>query len=312
MLRQSQLISLLDRALNQTARIRKGNEAVYYCPFCHHHKKKMEINVDTERWNCWVCHTSGLSIRSLFFKVRVGDSYLSELYKITNSYPRANFDEDKPEFEEIPVLPADFIPLSIPSKSFKYHHALKYLRERNVTREDILRYNLGYCENGEYRSRIVIPSYDKNGAVNFFSARAFYDNNMKYMLPPWSKDIIGFELFINWQEPITIVEGGFDAMAIRNNVIPLFGTSMPFSLKLALVENKTKRVNIVLDKDALQQAVDIYERIEDLQSEKIDIHLIVLGEKDPSVLGFEKVHEIIESSKPFDFGDLMKLKLNLI
>ena len=41
--------------------------------------------------------------------------------------------------------------------------------------------------------------------------------------PKVSKDIIGFNLFINWNEPIVIVEGAFDAIAVKRNAIPLFG-----------------------------------------------------------------------------------------
>jgi hypothetical protein len=131
------------------------------------------------------------------------------------------------------------------------------------------------------------------------------------MLSPWTKDIIGNEVFINWSEPVTLVEGSFDAISVKNNVIPLFGTSMPFSLKLAFVQRGVKRVNIVLDNDALKQAIDIFDRIEDLQVSKIDTHLIRLKDKDPSVLGFEKIDNIIKSSKPLDFLELMKYRMEL-
>ncbi|MEW3852040.1 hypothetical protein QOZ73_32900, partial [Pseudomonas aeruginosa] len=87
-----------------------------------------------------------------------------------------------------------------------------------------LRYNIGYCCDGSFKNRIIIPSYDKNGDLNFFSARDFLNtSSYKYLFPKWSKDIVGNELFINWSEPITLVEGSFDALSIRNNVIPLFG-----------------------------------------------------------------------------------------
>ena len=308
MLKESQLFSLLDKALNQCAYVRKGEEAVYFCPFCSHYKKKLEINVRTQEWHCWICNASGKSIRSLFYKLKLKESYFDELYKIVGKH------WIRPENEERPIdlsLPSEFIPLWKPSKSFDYGHAMSYLQDRRITMDDILRYNIGFCEQGEYRQRVLIPSYDKDGNVNFFAARAFHEGNTyKYMLSPWPKDIIGFELFINWQEPITLVEGTFDAISVRNNAIPLFGTTMTFALKLAIVTNKVKRVNIVLDNDALKQAVDIFDRIEDLQTGIIDIHLISLGEKDPSVLGFDVVNELIEKSKAFEFSDIIKAKLN--
>jgi ribosomal protein L37AE/L43A len=82
MLKESQLFSLLDKVLNQTAYIRKGEEAVYFCPFCSHYKRKLEVNVRTQDWHCWVCNSCGRSIRSLFYKLKVKESYFDELYKI--------------------------------------------------------------------------------------------------------------------------------------------------------------------------------------------------------------------------------------
>jgi DNA primase len=309
MLKESQLFSLLDKVLSQTAYIRKGEEAVYFCPFCSHYKKKLEVNVRTQEWHCWICNSCGKSIRSLFYKLKAKESYFDELYKIVGkSWKRIESGVERPQNLS---LPDEFIPLWKPSKSFGYGHAMSYLQDRHVTMDDVLRYNIGYCEEGIYRQRVLVPSYDRDGNVNFFAARAYHEGNpYKYMLAPWPKDIIGFELFVNWNEPITLVEGTFDAIAVRNNAIPLFGTTLTFLLKLAIVKNKVKRVNIVLDNDALRQAVDIFDRIEDLQVGKIDIHLVRLGEKDPSVLGFETINELIDKSKAFDFSDIIKARLN--
>lgn len=311
MLQQIQLISLIDRVLNQTARIRKGHEAVYYCPFCNHYKKKLEVNIETQNWQCWVCHTSGKSIRSLFKRLRANHTFYTELYKIVGKYtfhPALTHEEK----QQILSLPKEFISLKTPSKSLEYGNAISYLRSRGVTRNDILRYNIGYCEQGEYKKRIIIPSYDKDGNLNFFSARAYYDGTfIKYKLPPWSKNVVGFELFVNWNEPITLVEGQLDAISIRRNAIPLFGTTISKKLLESIVENGIWRVNIVLDSDALKSAVHIFDEIEKLKGYEVDIHLIKLKEKDPSCLGFKKVNEIINQSKPFDFSDIIKMRMNL-
>jgi hypothetical protein len=316
MLQQIQLISLIDKVLGQSARLRLGGtEAMYHCPFCNESKRipKLEICLSgnkVQQWNCWICHTSGKSIRSLFKKLRVNSIHFAELYKIVGEYqfhPRI-LNEEK---HQILALPDEFISLRNPSKSMEYGNAVSYLRSRGVTRCDILRYNIGYCEQGEYRKRILIPSYDNEGNLNFFAARAYYDNPMKYKLPSWSKDIVGFELFINWNEPITLVEGSFDGISVRRNAIPLFGTTISNRLRESIVKYGVWRVNIVLDNDALKSAVRIFDEIEKLKGYDVDVHLITLKEKDPSQLGFQKVNEIIERSKPFDFSDIIKMKMNL-
>ena len=308
MLKESQLFTLLDKALNQISYVRKGEEAVFFCPFCSHYKRKLEINVRTQSWHCWVCNARGKSIYSLFNKLKVKDSYFDDLYKIVGRHWKRT---EKEEINQHMSLPDEFIPLWDRPSSFDYGEAMSYLKGRGISIDDILRYNIGFCDSGIYKQRIIIPSYDKNGDINFFAARSYQkETAYKYMLSPWPKDIVGFELFINWEEPITLVEGTFDAIAVKNNAIPLFGNVMTFALKLAIVMNGVKKVNIVLDNDALSKAMDIYDRIEDLQVNNIDICLVKLEDKDPSVLGFEAVNKLIDKSTPLNFSDVIKIKLN--
>ena len=317
MLQQEKLVFLLNRVMNQNAKLRKGYiQAMYHCPFCGEMKKvpKLEIcleGVDFQSWHCWICNSRGTTLKSLFFKLKTSKKYIEELFSIIGHTYKERRETIKEEFH---ILPTEFKPLSKDSESFSFGHAWYYLSKRGVTRNDVLRYNIGYCEHGEYSERILVPSYDKDGNLNFFSARDYTDKSrFKYMLSPWSKDIIGFEVFIDWKEPtgITLVEGCFDAFAVRKNVIPLFGTTMSFSLKLAMVKNGVRRVNIVLDNDAWKKAIDIYDRIEDIQGDKIEVHLVKLEEKDPSKMGFEKIDQIIKSSHPTDFSDLIRYKLSL-
>ena len=83
-----------------------------------------------------------------------------------------------------------------------------------------------------YNIRIIIPSYDSDGILNYFIGRHFYGGKFKYRNPSISKDVVGFELFINWDEPIILCEGVFDAMAFKRNAIPLFGKNvMKLSIK---------------------------------------------------------------------------------
>jgi hypothetical protein len=132
-------------------------------------------------------------------------------------------------------------------------------------------------------------------------------SNYKYLLPPWSKNIIGNELYLNWQEPITIVEGSWDAISIRNNAIPLFGKLMSNALKEAILENDVKRVNICLDNDAIKDSLKI---VDYLTPFGIEVYLIQMNDKDPSVIGFDVMNTTINSSKIMDFADILSLKMN--
>jgi hypothetical protein len=63
----------------------------------------------------------------------------------------------------------------------------------------------------------------------------------KYKNPPISKDIVPFELFINWSSPLILVEGMFDALAVKRNAIPLLGKHIQKALMKKIVTSEVKK-----------------------------------------------------------------------
>jgi DNA primase len=178
---------------------------------------------------------------------------------------------------------------------------------RGITDIDILRYSIGYCPNGDYSNRIIIPSYDADGKLNYFMARDMFPNSkFKYKNPPMSKDTVGFELFINWNEPIVLCEGAFDAISIRNNAIPLFGKFPSKTLVKRLVEKKVRKVYVALDEDAKQDAIKLSKFLMDYG---IDTYLLNMKDKDPSELGFKTFWKIVKNTKQSTFSDIIKGRL---
>ena len=166
------------------------------------------------------------------------------------------------------------------------------MKGRGIGIHDILRYRIGYCRKGLYHGKIIIPSYDANGSLNYFVARAYYDEDVyKHKNPPTSKDIIGFELHINWNLPIILVEGAFDAITIKRNVIPLFGKTISNTLKRRIVEKGVKEIYICLDKDAKKQAL---ETASYFMNNGLDVYFVDLTSKDPNELGFENTKSLLE------------------
>jgi hypothetical protein len=145
--------------------------------------------------------------------------------------------------------------------------------------------------------------------LNFFSCRDFFDTSwLKYVNCDFSKDIIGFEMLIDFEDKITLVEGSFDAIAVKHNAIPLFGKTMSANLKIKLLEKRPKCVNILLDNDALSNSID---NSEYLMNNGINVKLVRLQEKDPSILGYKKTWEYINNTPLLTFEELFKLKINL-
>ena len=204
-------------------------------------------------------------------------------------------------------LPKEFLSLVYKHPSPVYKNAIYYLSKREITYEDILKYNIGYCDQGLYTNRIIIPSYDEDGQLNFFVGRDIFESKMKYRNSPTSKDVVGFELFINWDEPIVLCEGPFDAIAVKRNAIPLFGKTILSNLKRRIIEKKVKQVYISLDRDAFKDSLKM---VEEFMKNDIDVYFVNLPEKDPSDLGFEKIIPLLKETEKMKFSDLMRYKLN--
>jgi DNA primase len=308
------LLVLLESVLGASHKTSRGNHA-FKCPFCQHHKNKLEINVVTNEksenpWHCWVCEAKGKTIRSLFKSIKVPANKVAELNMIVVP--------GKKEFKQhldVISLPKEFISLINIDKldkvtSLEARRALRFLKKRGITQEDIVKYNIGFCYDGPYKNRVIIPSYDETGSVNYFIARAFIDEMTKYKNPPTdAKSAIGLELFINWDAPIILLEGMFDALTVKRNVIPLFGKIIHEKLLAKLVRSTVNRIYIALDPDAIKNAL---KHAEMLMSYGKEVYLVELDGKDANEIGFERFLNTIEQSQPLTFQSLLTKKLQLI
>tara|TARA_B110000858_G_C17716325_1_gene433097 strand:- start:211 stop:1128 length:918 start_codon:yes stop_codon:yes gene_type:complete len=302
-MKKSRLKRLLAALLGRGSE--KNNGDVWHkCPFCKHSKSKLSINIISEKWHCWHCNAKGRKLFMLLRKIKASAKQVEELNDIMGEAVKTV----SKKREEYVSLPLDFIPLlNGTTSSPHYKNAIHYLKSRGLSKLDILRHNIGYAESGEYSGMIIIPSYDSDGVVNYFVSRAYYETNFKHKNPNVSKDVIGFDLIINWNKPINIVEGAFDAIATGENSIPLFGKILPDSLRKKIIQKKVKRVNLILDNDAIKAAI---KHSEYFMGNGIDVHLIDLPGKDPSDLGTDVVNSLIELSQKLTFGKIMEYKIN--
>ena len=290
-----------------------GNNYAYQCPFCQHHKPKLEVNLVPNSkgenfWHCWVCNAKGKSLLGLFKKLKVPQDKILELRSILNYADKK--DEEESDITKI-ELPKEYKSLlSIQRTDISAKHALAYLKKRGISKEDILKYNIGFCEEGRYKNMIVVPSYNKDGLINYFIARSFEkDPSRKYDSPKCNKNaIIGLEYFINWNIPVILCEGIFDAIAIKRNVIPLFGKTIPKALMMKLVETNVKTVYVALDRDALK---DVLKYAEELLNLGKDVYLVDLDDKDPSEMGFDKFTSLVHKAEQLTLSELIYKKIEL-
>ena len=200
----------------------------------------------------------------------------------------------------------EYQPLSIIQNTPDYRNAINYIRKRNLDKYDILRYSIGYAESGPYSGMIIIPSFNDDGVLNYFTSRAYYETDFKHKNPKVSKDIVGYDLFINWREPIVLVEGSFDAIAVGDNAIPIFGKIIGQNLKKKIIEKSVKDLFIILDQDAKDRAL---QHVKYFMDNGVNVYFVNLPDKDPSELGKEKIRALMNSTNKMTFGKLMEYKL---
>ncbi len=287
-----------------------GHESLFFCKKCNHHKKKLSVNLSKDKFKCWVCDFAGPATRLV---KRFGTySQLKKWNELCGIIEIESFEkifEQKHEEEiEKPVnLPEHFISLCNKDYSLKSLDAKRYLSERGIFKEDILRWKIGYCEIGPFEKRVIVPSFDINGKVSYFIARTYAKSkNKKYMNPDVSKDIIFNELYIDWSKDVVIVEGVFDAIKAQN-AVPLLGSTLKEDSRLfqQIVKNDSP-IYLALDPDAERKAEKL---INALLSYKVEVYKIPIPSgKDVGDMTKNEFLECKSNAKLIKGSDDMLLK----
>ena len=255
-------ISLVQRAFGTSILDRDGVNVAVSCvnskcsSYGNAAKKKLCLRVDNEFFHCWVCGMRGKGL-AYFFK-----KYKPRFYEIASNIFEKKVREKK-EDELPPVtLPENFSLLAALAKRADpdLKACRNYLYNRGFSDRDLWYFRLGAVSSGRFRRRIIIPSFDGEGTLNYFTARAIdEDVGRKYMNPRVKRsEIIFNEINIDWSDELTIVEGPFDLMKANQNCTCLLGSSLSEKhfLFQRIAANKTP-VLLSLDPDAKKKTQDI-------------------------------------------------------
>ena len=277
----------------------KGDEHLYHCPYCGHHKKKMSINFANGYWKCWVCDTRGKNIYRIVRKF--GNYQQRQKYReLQGLVDLTDFEEMFKEYnnieeKQILEMPEGFVSLCNKDLPMDSTDAFRYLSSRGIGRREILKWKIGYCKEGRYAGRIIIPSFDIEGDLNYFIARSYVGHTRRYLNPPADRDLVFNELNIDWDEPVVLVEGVFDAIAAGFNAIPILGSTLREQSRLfqAIAIHDTP-VYMALDHDAEKKAEWI---IKSMLKYDLEVHKVPIDEADVSEMGEREFKERLASSR---------------
>lgn len=260
-----------------------NKEYIFFCPKCSHHKMKFSINIEKNKCHCWVCSYAFDDLSKLL--KQIGDIELIKKWEqidgklngeidlkflLENGNNKGENVDKRIDF----VLPDEYVSL-IDNNSKTSILVRNYLSKRNVNRDDIIKWRIGYAIGGLYDGRVIIPSFNVNGNVEYFVARTYKGQKPNYKNPPVSKDIIFNELWVDYRKNLQLVEGVFDAIVAGNNSIPILGSFLSENSKLVkkIIKNRTT-VYLALDPDAFEKEKKIASMLlkYDIRVYKIEIN----------------------------------------
>jgi len=261
----------------------------FSCPKCQEregsgerNKYHLEVNLSKGLFNCWKCSSIDEDMKGSIYKLirRYGNQDLLRQFKDAVSEFRQSslfqlrFSQD--EFSEEVTETFDGR-VEMPSGYVKFQkgvndrtRAFEYLQKRGIDWPLIEDFHLGftgYSQNDKKGSnRIILPSFDRNGDVNYWTGRDFTGNDkrQRYDNPKVDrKSIIFNEEKVEWNADITLVEGPFDSIVVPNS-IPLLGKQLndEFYLYHELFRRVNAGITIMLDSDASDTAVRLYRTLD--------------------------------------------------
>ena len=235
----------------------------FNCPDCAEengglpdNKYNLEVNFALGKCHCWKCGYAGPISRLV--KEYGGTELLKDYYAAVkdikeSKYYNIGLFKDMAEnayLNDYIKLPDTFTKIDL--KTCRKKKLVEYLNKRHITQDIIDLHNIGYTTWDEdkmnLRNRLIIPSYDSAGDLNYWVGRDFTGNEkrMKYWNSKNDKNEIVFqESLIQWDANIVLVEGVFDALTYPN-AISLLGKTLTRGCKLHTTLKEKANANIIV------------------------------------------------------------------
>lgn len=289
------------------------------CPECgDSSKKKLSIRLEDHLLHCWVCGHSGRTLLPLIRKHGSREQieeyrtrFLPELLTAAETL-RLNHSTS-----EIPVLqlPSDYRLLALEglSKDRDTQEVLVYLKARGIGERELWHWKLGISNEYKWRRRVIMPSFDMVGNLNYYVARSIDKvPYMKYINCEIDKITIVFnELNINWTKPLTLVEGPFDLAKVRSNATCLLGSSLSERGELfhRILVHETPII-LMLDDEMKTKSQKIARM---LNSYAVPTSIATTGNHhDPGEMKSEEVDTQVATAKQWEWSDYFADKLRVL
>ena len=283
-------------------------------PTCHSQKnaqkKKLSIHVSTFMCHCWSCGYSSKSIRWLLSQHASKQKVEEFNQKFCPDYVDNTSTGEEVE-KKIATLPEDFrLIANAPFGDIAARQARRYVTSRGFTEADQWFYRLGVSDEHAWAGRVIMPSFSADGELNFVVGRASYKSKLPYLFSEVDRKSIVFnEVNVNWNKPVVLCEGPFDAVKCGQNVIPMLGSALTdkYALFTTIAMMETP-VFLAMDADTWDNKMLVV--LKNLQLYDIDVKVVnVEPYKDPGEMTKEQFQEALGRATRIDWNDAFQLKL---
>ena len=315
----SEKISFFESFIPNTVLCKDGVNLNIWCPFCKHRSKsKLKLSIQLEKgyFHCWLCDKKGSSIDYLVSKLNANKvKQAKEIFPKNTNKTFDLFGQLEEEIEQISVnLPEtfEFIAEDKYRNTPDVRDTVKYAINRGFDLHKLwmLRPGVAYCN--EFRRCLILPSYDAKGNLNYYTARRIDANTgdgYKYknaQVP--KKSIIFNEINIDWEKPLTLVEGPLDLVKTNDNSTCLLGSSLTEDMRLfqQIVKNRVK-VNLALDSDVYHKTLKIAKLLSQYDIE-VDI-LDTRGHEDVGDMSKDEFNNLLNNTKQYKENDSLLSKI---
>ena len=302
------LVKLIESVFGK-GRLSKNNNFDIKCPICNPldaQKKKLSILLPSCVSHCWVCGWKARSLAPLLRKYGTQE-HLNAYRELTGQGGRSDLITADAEVVQKIELPKDFRLLTLANDvDPDVKAAWRYVYSRGLTDRDAWYFKFGVSDEVRWKRRVIMPSFDSKGDLNYFVARAIdKDKKPKYDNPDVDKNPVVFnEINIDWTKRLTLVEGPFDLVKCPENTTALLGSDLDERhevLNQILLHNTP--VALALDGDMWNKKMPRI--VKKLQEYDIDVVVVdVRPWGDPGNMSKAEFEKALSDARPLEWNDI--------
>ena len=159
---------------------RKGDERIFICPFHDEDTGSFYLNKEHGAFHCFGCDEAGniitlvaslkdITNKEAFEKIEgwagLGEGSLT-VSEVKQRVRAIKLTLGKRKRKKLDIHTDDM------PKTIELHdEALAYLKKRQITRKEIGKRKIRFCDYGYFKDRLIIPLYDSDGKYRTFEAR---------------------------------------------------------------------------------------------------------------------------------------------